>query len=158
MTKREIGENYFVEGYNCAQAVALTFASEIGLDDQTIVKLISGFGGGFGRMREVCGAVSGMVFVLSAIEGYVSPTDNENKMALYKKVQDLMNKFKEQNGTYICRELLSLPDGASSPIPEQRTSEYYKKRPCAELVGSACEILDKYFGVPDADGGWRGGR
>ena len=145
MTKEELGISYFKQGYNCAQAVILAFADEIGLDKESAVKFISGFGGGFGRMREVCGAVSGMVAVLSAKEGYVDPTDNVTKMELYKKIQTLMAKFKEENGSYICRELLSLPDGASSPIPEKRTSEYYKKRPCAELVGSACEILQNYF-------------
>lgn len=145
MTKKELGISYFKQGYNCAQAVILAFADEIGLDKESAVKFISGFGGGFGRMREVCGAVSGMVAVLSAKEGYVDPTDNVTKMELYKKIQTLMAKFKEENGSYICRELLSLPDGASSPIPEKRTSEYYKKRPCAELVGSACEILQNYF-------------
>lgn len=145
MTKRELGEKYFLEGYNCAQSVALAFSSEVGLDNDTLLKVISGFGGGFGRMREVCGAVSGMVFVISSVCGYVSPTDNDNKMALYKKVQDLMNKFKEQNGTYICRELLSLPDGPSTPTPEKRTETYYKKRPCKDLVGDACEILDNYL-------------
>ena len=107
--------------------------------------LSSSFGGGMGRLREVCGAVSGMVAVLSAVEGYNDPTDNDAKMELYKKIQTLMGKFKEVNGSYICHELLSLPEGPSSPTPEKRTEAYYKKRPCAELVGSACEILDNYF-------------
>ena len=145
MTKKELGISFFKQGYNCAQAVVLAFADEIGIDENSAVKLISGFGGGFGRMREVCGAVSGMVAVLSYKEGYVDPTDNVTKMALYTKIQNLMNKFKNENGSYICGELLSLPDGASSSIPEARTTEYYKKRPCAELVGSACEILQNYF-------------
>ena len=145
MDKKELGEQYFKQGYNCAQSVVLAFIDEIGIDKETAVKFISGFGGGFGRMREVCGAVSGMVAVLSMVEGYVDAEDNATKMELYKKVQDLMGKFKEINGTYICRELLALPEGNSSPIPETRTAEYYKKRPCAELVGIACEILDNYF-------------
>ena len=86
-----------------------------------------------------------MVAVLSAKEGYVDPTDNKTKMEVYAKIQNLMNEFKKENGSYICRELLSLPEGSFSPIPEERTKEYYKKRPCAELVGSACEILENYF-------------
>ena len=145
MTKKELGEQYFKQGYNCAQSVVLAFIDKMGIDEKSALTLISGFGGGFGRMREVCGAVSGMVAVLSAVEGYYDPTDNDNKMLLYKKIQTLMGEFKQVNGTYICRELLSLPEGPSSPEPEKRTAEYYKKRPCAELVGIACEILENYF-------------
>ena len=147
MTKKELGENYFKQGYNCAQSVVLAYVDELNIDEKTALTLISGFGGGFGRMREVCGAVSGMVAVLSAKEGYSDPTDNEAKMQLYKKIQTLMGEFKNQAGSYICHELLNLPEGASSPIPEARTAEYYKKRPCAELVGIACEILENYFSV-----------
>ena len=145
MTKRELGESYFKEGYNCAQAVALAFENELKLDRDFIAKSISGFGGGFGRMREVCGAVSGMVFVLSVLEGNANPLDNNAKMQTYQKVQYLMKQFKEKNGTYICRELLSLPEGNSVPTPEKRTETYYKKRPCASLVGDACEILENYL-------------
>lgn len=145
MTKRELGENLFKQGYNCAQAVAIAFAEEVKLDKDFIAKSISGFGGGFGRMREVCGAVSGMVFILSALEGSVDPTDNNAKMEIYQKVQTLMKEFKEKNGTYICRELLALPEENSEPTPEKRTETYYKKRPCASLVGDACEILEKYL-------------
>ena len=96
-------------------------------------------------MREVCGAISGMVFVLSNLEGSFDPTDNNSKMEIYQKVQTLMNEFKEKNGTYICRELLSLPEHNSDPTPETRTENYYKKRPCALLVGDACEILENYL-------------
>ena len=145
MTKRELGESYFKEGYNCAQAVALAFEKELNLDKVFIAKTISGFGGGFGRMREVCGAVSGMVFVLSNLEGSFDPTDNNSKMEIYQKVQTLMKEFKEKNGTYICRELLALPEENSDPTPEKRTESYYKKRPCALLVGDACEILENYL-------------
>ncbi len=144
MTKRELGEKYFKDGYNCAQSVALAFKNEINMEDAIITKIISGFGGGFGRMREVCGAVSGMVFVLSVMEGYSTPNDAQ-KMELYKKVQSLMNAFKEKNGSYVCRELLSLQEKNSIPVPEKRTDEYYKKRPCVCLVGDACEILENYL-------------
>ncbi len=145
MTKRELGESYFKQGYNCAQAVALAFNKELNLDKDFIAKAVSGFGGGFGRMREVCGAVSGMVFVLSAIEGSFDPADNNAKMQTYKKVQYLMKEFKLKNGSYICRELLALPEQNSEPTPELRTDSYYKKRPCASLVGDACEILENYL-------------
>ena len=109
MTKKELGETYFKQGYNCAQSVVLAFIDKLNVDEKTALTLISGFGGGFGRMREVCGAVSGMVAVLSAVEGYSNPTDNDAKMELYKKIQTLMGEFKNENGSYICRELLSLP-------------------------------------------------
>ena len=144
MTKRELGENLFKQGYNCAQAVAIAFAEEVKLDKDFIAKSISGFGGGFGRMREVCGAVSGMVFILSALEGSVDPTDNNAKMEIYQKVQELMKEFKEQNGTYICRELLALPEEHRPPTPEERTEIYYKKRPCADMCRIAAEIANKY--------------
>ncbi len=144
MTKRELGENYFTSGYNCAQSVVLAFSEELGLEKDLLLKLSSPFGGGMGRLREVCGAVSGMFMVLGALEGYTSPTDTGSKMELYKKVQRLAKEFKDKNGTIICRELIGL-EGASSPSPEKRTEEYYKKRPCKLLVGDACEILEKWL-------------
>lgn len=144
MSKRELGENYFKEGYNCAQSVALAFLEELSLDKDTALKLVSGFGGGFGRMREVCGAVSGMVFVLNAVKGYFDPSDNVGKVELYKTVQSLMKAFKDKNGSYICAELLGVSKECS-PTPETRTATYYKKRPCASLVGDACEILQDYL-------------
>ena len=145
MNRREKGESYFKQGFNCAQAVALAFSDKIGLDENSIAKLISPFGGGFGRMREVCGAVSGMLVVLGFVEGNGLDSNDDKKKALYQKVQTLMNQFKEKNGTYICRELLALPEHNSEPTPEKRTGNYYKKRPCALLVGDACEILEEYF-------------
>ena len=129
MSKREIGQNYHSLGYNCAQAVALAFSNELGLNEQTVAKNVAGFGGGFGRLREVCGAVSGMVYVLGALEGDFSPTDNEGKITLYNKVQTLIKEFEKQNGSYVCRDLL----------------ECSKKRSCNLLVGDACEILENYL-------------
>lgn len=146
MTRREKGESFFKQGYNCAQAVAMVFADKLGTDENGAAKLASPFGGGFGRLREVCGAVSGMLLVLGAAEGNGSDTTNESKKLLYEKVQALMTEFKNKNGSYICRELLALPEPDSDPTPEQRTASYYKKRPCALLVGDACEILTDYFG------------
>lgn len=145
MTRREAGEGYFKQGFNCAQSVVLAFSDKMGMDKDIVVRMISPFGGGFGRMREVCGAVSGMLMVLGFVEGNGLSCDDEKKLELYKKVQGLMNEFRERNGSYICRELLALPEGNSEPTPEKRTESYYKKRPCALLVGDACEILDEYF-------------
>ncbi len=145
MTRRELGESYFKQGYNCAQAVTLTFIDVLKIDSETALKLISGFGGGFGRMREVCGAVSGMVFVLNSVIGYSDAGDNLKKMELYKNVQLLMNKFKEKNGSYVCRELIGVEAQNGGYVPEKRTEAYYKKRPCESLVGDACEILENFF-------------
>lgn len=136
----------FKEGYNCAQAVFAAFSDLTGLDEQTSVKLASSFGGGFGRQREVCGAVSGMVMALGAIEGYDSPTDQTAKKEQYATVQSLMKQFAEINGSYICRELLGLQEKENSdPNPTPRSDSFYKKRPCSELVGEAARLLDCYL-------------
>ena len=145
MTKKESGENYFAAGYNCAQSVVLAFKEEVGLDEETLKKISSSFGGGMGRMREVCGAVSGMLMVLGLIKGYSDPQDGKYKGEYYALIQRLAGKFKERNGSIICRELLGLKESVSAPSPEKRTDEYYKKRPCKLLVGDACEILDEYL-------------
>ena len=136
----------FGEGYNCAQAVFAAFSDVTGIDFEKSVKLSSGFGGGMGRMREVCGAVSGMFMVLGAIDGYTSPTDNAVKMELYAKIQHLAGEFKAENGTIICRELL---DGnvSSAPNPTERTPEFYKKRPCGEYVQIAADVVADYLGL-----------
>ncbi len=145
MTKREIAESYFKKGYNCAQAVALAFKDEVNMDEKTLAMAVSGFGGGFGRLREVCGAVSGMVAILSMLEGSFDPKDDSQKAGIYRKVQYLANEFKVRNGKIVCRELLNLPNEIESHVPDARTKEYYKKRPCVSLVGDAAEILEDYL-------------
>ena len=144
MKKREIGENYFKQGYNCSQAVVLTFIDEIGLDKEQALKIASSFGGGIGRQREVCGAVSGMVICLGALKGYSSPDNHTEKAEYYALVQNLCNKFKQINGSIVCRELLGL-SSPSSPTPEKRTDEYYKKRPCQEICYIVAELTEKYL-------------
>lgn len=146
MSKREEAMTLFEEGYNCAQAVAGAFRDEVSMELDVIVKLASGFGGGIGRLREVCGAVSGMVLVANMLYGYESPIDMNSKKNHYNDIQTLAKRFSERNGSYICRELLGLSvTGADSPVPEKRTTEYYQKRPCKELVGDAAEILEKFI-------------
>ena len=132
----------FLEGYNCAQAVAVAFGDVTGLDEKVSARMVSAFGGGMGRMREVCGAVSGMFFVLSYLYGYDEP-DDKAKKELYTTVQALAGQFREQVGSIICREILKNP--ASDPNPTPRNAEFYAKRPCARMVFIAADILDQYM-------------
>lgn len=131
----------FKEGYNCSQAVFGAFSDDLAIDMDTALRISSSFGGGMGRLREVCGAVTGMFMAAGMLYGYSDPTDREAKKAHYKRIQELAADFKAQNGSIICRDLLGLDQGPDRPVPEKRTPEYYKKRPCAELVGCAAGIL-----------------
>ena len=133
---------YFLEGYNCAQSVFLAFSDVVGLDKDTCLKLSSSFGGGMGRLREVCGAVSSLFAIAGMLKGYTSPVDFEGKSEHYKLIQELAEDFKAEFGTIICRELLSLPPGADSPVPEKRTDSYYIKRPCENFIKKAAEIAE----------------
>jgi C_GCAxxG_C_C family probable redox protein len=137
--------NYFKQGYNCSQSVFLAFYEEYGMDLETALKVSSSFGAGMGRLREVCGAVSGMFMVAGMLYGYTDPKDHEGKAEHYERIQYLANEFQQQNHSIVCRELLGLGKGKDSPIPEKRTSEYYKKRPCVELVGMAAGIMARYI-------------
>lgn len=130
----------FEEGYNCAQAVFLAFDDMTGIDNKTAAMLSSSFGGGMGRLREVCGAVSGMFMVAGTLCGYSDPKATEEKADHYALIQKLAADFSKENGSYICRELLGLP-GASAPVPEERTTQYYKRRPCADYVECAAIIV-----------------
>lgn len=133
----------FLEGYNCAQAVMITFSDMIGMDVKTCAKLSSSFGGGMGRMREVCGAVSGMLMVAGFLYGYDGPEEGEIKKAHYARVQELAGKFREEAGSIVCREILKNPP--SDPNPSPRTEEYYKQRPCARMVILAVRVLEDYI-------------
>lgn len=135
----------FLEGYNCSQSVLVAFCEETGLDRETALLLSSSLGGGMGRLREVCGAVSGMFLAAGLLYGYTDPEDREAKTAHYARIQQLAGKFSEKNGSIVCRELLKLGTHRSAPVPEARTTEYYKKRPCADLVACAAEILEQYM-------------
>ena len=136
-------EALFKEGYNCAQAVLGAYAEELGLPIETAMKLSSSFGGGMGRIREVCGAVSGMFFVLGHLYGYDTPGDDELKKQLYSQVQELAAQFREQCGSIICREILDNPP--TDPTPSPRTAEYYAKRPCALMVKTAGDLMDAFI-------------
>ena len=132
----------FEQGYNCAQAVLVAFEDVTGLDRETAAKLSSSFGGGMGRMREVCGAVSGALMVLGIAKGYSDPEATYEKSAHYKLIQEFARRYKEENGSIICRELLAGVPVKEGSAPEERTETYYKKRPCAELVRFAAKTVD----------------
>ncbi len=134
----------FKEGYNCSQAVILAFSDKYDIEEKAAVKLASSFGGGMGRMREVCGAVSGMFMVAGLLYGYDDPKAREEKADHYARIQELAAKFIDVNGSIVCRELLGLSQKKDDPTPLERTEEYYKKRPCEQLVGIAAAILEQY--------------
>lgn len=134
----------FRQGYNCSQSVFCTFADEVGMDFDTALKLSSSFGGGMGRMREVCGAVSAMFMIAGLKCGYTEPDNKEIKTKHYERIQELAKKFKSKNGTIICRELLGV-DADDNPVPSDRTKEYYETRPCEQLIGEAAEIIANYI-------------
>ena len=133
----------FLQGYNCAQAVMVAFSDVTGLEPDFAAKMSSSFGGGMGRMREVCGAVSGMLMVAGLLYGYDTPGDDVQKKAHYTLVQELAGQFRQQVGSIVCREILKNPP--SDPNPSPRTAEYYKARPCARMVLLAGQILDDYI-------------
>ena len=144
MNHSEYAAELFTQGRSCSQAVAVAFCDKTGLTPEFAAKMASSFGGGMGRMREVCGAVSGMLMVLGLLYGYDDNGENDRaQKAHYARVQELAGKFREQNGSIICREILKNPP--SDPAPTPRTAEFYQARPCARLVYSAAEILDEYI-------------
>ena len=140
----DLAHENFEKGYNCCQSVVLAFEDLLEVDRDTLARLASGFGAGMGKMREVCGAVSGMFMVASMLKGYDSPTATTEKVDTYAMIMGLGDEFKKEFGTIICRELLNLnPDG--TPVPSERTPEYYKKRPCGEMCRVAGRILAEYL-------------
>lgn len=165
-TASKRAEAFFEEGYNCCQSVFLTFAEQYGFDKETACRLAAAFGGGIGRLRGVCGAVSGMSLVCGLESGTPDPKDQEAKAANYENMQKLAAKFKEQSGSLICRELLGLNDiregnpegvgkadcdlaekigGMGNFKPQARTETYYATRPCKQLVEAAAGIVEEWL-------------
>ena len=139
--RAEQAREYFTSGYNCAQSVFLAYQDITGIDEVLAATISAPFGGGMGRLREVCGAVSGMTMVAGFIAPNSQPNDNENKKNCYATVQALAEEFRAENGSIVCRELLGLAQQKDDPTPSPRTGEYYKRRPCAEYVAIAARIL-----------------
>ena len=145
MSRKTKAIEYFMQGANCAQAVFSAFAPMVGMDEGLAMRLSSSFGGGFGRLREVCGAVSGMCMAAGALYGYDDLQDQALKAAHYQRIQELCGAFKARFGSMICRELLDAKTADTAPDPSPRTEAYYRQRPCARLVGAAAEILEEYI-------------
>jgi len=145
MNHEEKAKELFKEGYNCAQSVFSAFCDETDIDLHIALKLSSSFGGGMGRLREVCGAVSGMFMVAGVLYGYDNPIDQTIKANHYARIQKLANEFRQQNKSIVCRELLGLEGNDMTPIPQPRTNEYYTRRPCIDLVGDAAKIMENYM-------------
>ena len=134
MNRIEKAEALFKGGCNCSQAVFAAFADELGLDEERAKLIVCGLGGGVGRMREVCGAVSAAAMVIGMRLG-------PDKMNAYPAIQDFCAKFKAETGSIVCRELLENTGATTGGTPEARTPEYYRKRPCVELVKLAAKLL-----------------
>ncbi|MGN0432137.1 MAG: C-GCAxxG-C-C family protein [Lachnospiraceae bacterium] len=132
----------FESGYNCAQSVFAAYADLFGMDRETALKFVSPMGAGIGRMREVCGTVSGMSLLLGLKEGNADASDEEAKKRVYEKTRAMADRFKEENGSIICRELLGISGREQSAIPSERTEKYYAQRPCSRLVAGAAQIVE----------------
>ena len=145
MNKADSAEELFRMGYNCSQSVYAAFAEDLGMSVEEAAKRASPFGAGFGKLREVCGAVSGMVLVLGDLCGYQDPTDAAGKRALYALVQRLCGSFEKSEGSLICRELLGLAKGEDLEEPAVRTEEYYQSRPCVGACRKAAELLEAHL-------------
>lgn len=153
MTRREKAEALFMEGYNCSQAVVLAFTDMLpGIDEKSLARLASSFGGGMGRLREVCGAVSGMFIVAGLIYGYDGPETGEVKSEHYRRIQALAAEFEATHGSIVCREMLRLNVRHDTPEASPRTADFYQKRPCRELIGDAAEILERALNIWAGDG------
>lgn len=163
----ERAEAYFLQGYNCCQSVVLAFSDFTGIDEDSLKRLSIGHGAGVGRLREVCGTVSGMAMIAGCLtdaeerkaasrgmssdgraEEQVTPQQlaARRKQAAYTLVQELAGIFREENGSIVCRELTGLREQASmSPVPQERNEAYYKARPCRKLIGCSARILAQYI-------------
>ena len=145
MNRADRAEELFRQGYNCSQSVFAAFSDLIGMTTEEAAKMASPFGAGFGKLREVCGAVSGMTLLAGCLQGYSDPEDYESKKELYALIQKMCAEFKDAEGSIICRDLLGLKEGEDLAEPSVRTEEYYKSRPCIGACRTAAEIAEKYL-------------
>ena len=144
--RAEKARELFLTGYNCSQAVVGAFADLFGMEPETAMRFSEGLGGGMGRMRLTCGAVSGMALLVGLKKSTGKPGDRENRGEIYAKVQEMAKAFEEKNGSIICSELLGgVRPKDNGAMPEERTAQYYKKRPCADCVYDCAEIVEQYL-------------
>lgn len=142
----EKAKELFTNGYNCAQAVVGAYADLFGMEPQTAMRFAEGLGGGMGRMRLTCGAVAATSLLAGLKLSNGESGDLKNRSMIYAKVREMAEEFKEKNGSVICGELLGLvlPSDNSS-MPEKRTEQYYKKRPCVQCVADCAELVEKFL-------------
>lgn len=141
--RSEKAEELFRAGYNCSQSVFAAYADIFGIDTETALKISAGLGGGCGRQRELCGAVSGAVLAIGMKFGTADGGDTDGKKLCYEKVREFSDEFRKTNPSIVCRELLGLAQKEESAVPEKRTEAYYKKRPCVQIVKDSAEALEK---------------
>ena len=139
--RAEQAVNNFKSGYNCAQAVYMAYADLFGMEPKTAAVIAAPMGAGIGRMREVCGTVSGAALVAGLAFPCDNPHDLDSKTRCYALVQQVAERFRQENGSIICRELLGIAPIKESPVPSPRTDSYYKKRPCVELVRMSATFI-----------------
>lgn len=135
----------FREGYNCTQSVVLAYRDITGMDEKLLATITAPLGGGMGRLREVCGTISGMSVIAGFLKPFFDPHDKDAKRETYTLVQEFAETFRNMNGSIVCRELMHIPVMKESPVPEERTEQYYSRRPCIELVGCAARIVGEYL-------------
>ncbi len=145
MNRADRAEELFRMGYNCSQSTFGAFNDVTKLSLEEAMKIASPFGAGFGKLRNVCGAVTGMCMVYGYCKGYNDPKDKDDKIRVYKDIQNMCNEFKEKMGSYICRDLLKLKEGEDLPEPAVRDENYYRSRPCVNACRVAAEIVAKYL-------------
>lgn len=150
MERAERARQNFLRGYNCGQSVVLAFSDLLDLSEKQLLRVSAPFGGGMGRLREACGAVSGMCMVLGLLFYDAEHITTEEKSALYAREQAVAARFREKFGSIVCRELLAGTGATDAPQAEERTAEYYKKRPCPALCAAAAGILEEYLQEQDA--------
>ena len=148
--RQERARQYFLQGYNCSQSVFLAFADDYGINKDLALRLSASFGGGIGRMRETCGALCGAALVAGLETGQTAPGDNTAKQHNYHTVQQIAEEFRKRNGSTRCADLLKIRrDTPVTDVPDERTAEYYRTRPCLRMVESAVEILEEVFANKD---------
>lgn len=145
MTRADIAEENFRKGLNCAQSVFLAFSDLTSLDGKTALKIAAPLGGGVGRLREICGALSASALVLGLLFYDADHPNDQEKSALYAREQELASRFRVKCGSVVCRELLAGVETTEGAQAEERTEDYYRRRPCPHICRAAAAVLEEYL-------------